>query len=316
MANQAKERARQVGRMWTAWRDDRVGDDHQAPRRFAPTWMPTPLFVRLAYEFILRREPDEGGRRHYIDMMRSGTLSRIQMLDELRSSMEFRESVVVPDLIVSLHHSRCDFIRLLPPAKRIVDLGGTHQQDPRGALVAFGYPYGFDSLTIVDLPPDQRHAVYSESTLSGTVVTEKGPVTYQPGTMTDLGFLPDHSVDLVYSGQTIEHVTEEEGEQVLAEVARVLVPGGWFCLDTPNGPVCRRQQATMINDDHKIEYSDAELTAKLGRHGFDIQVALGLNHLGRNAASGFDVDEIVRNGGLFWDREHCYLLAYMARTPA
>ena len=314
LAQQAKERVRQIGRMWTGWRDDRVGDDHRAPRRSAPVWLPTPLFVRLAYELILRREPDEGGRRHYIDFLRDGTLSRSQMLDELRGSMEFRESVMVPDLTVSLHHSRCDFIRLLPPARRIVDLGGTHQHDARGALVAFGYPYEFESLTIVDLPPEQRHAVYSESTLSGTVVTEKGPVTYQPGTMTDLGFLPDRSVDLVYSGQTIEHVTEEEGDRVLAEVARVLVPGGWFCLDTPNGPACRRHQPGLINDDHEIEYSDAELTAKLERHSFSIEVAMGLNHLGRQEGPGFDVDELVRNGGLYWDREQCYLLAYMART--
>ncbi len=301
--------------MWAAWRDDRVGGDHRPPRRTAPLWLPTPQFVRLAYEILLRREPDDAGYRHYVACLRGGVMTRAEVLDELRGSMEFRESVVVPDLSVSLHQSRCDFIRLLPPARRIVDLGGTHQQDQRGALVAFGYPYRFDSLTIVDLPPEQRHAVYAESTSSGTVATEKGPVTYHPGTMTDLSFLPDASVDLVYSGQTIEHVTEEVGDRVLAEVARVLVPGGWFCLDTPNGPVCRRQQASLINDDHEIEYSDAQLRAKLERHGFRVEVALGLNHLGRNVEhGGFDVDELVRNSGLYLDRENCYLLAYMART--
>ena len=312
-AQQVKERVRQVARMWAAWRDDRVGDDHRAPRRGAPLWLPTPQFVRLAYEILMRREPDGEGYEHYVTLLRSGTMSRGQVLDELRGSMEFRESVVVADLGVSLHQSRCDFIRLLPPARRIVDLGGTHQHDRRGALVAFGYPYRFESLIVVDLPPEQRHAVYAESTLRGTVETEKGPVTYRAGTMSDLSFLPDASVDLVYSGQTIEHVTEEEGDRVLAEVARVLAPGGWFCLDTPNGPVCRRQQADFINDDHEIEYSDAELTAKLTRHGFAIEVALGLNHLGACAAEGFDADELVRNGGLYWDREHCYLLAYIAR---
>jgi hypothetical protein len=64
-----------------------------------------------------------------------------------------------------------------------------------------------------------------------------------------------------------------------------------------------------------VEYSDAELAAKLRGHGFTVEVALGLNHLGGNVDAGFDEDELVRNGGLYWDRKHCYLLAYMARAP-
>lgn len=39
--------------------------------------------------------------------------------------------------------------------------------------------------------------------------------------------LPDASVDLVYSKQVFEHV--ERPRPLLADVARVLRPGGWFC---------------------------------------------------------------------------------------
>ena len=54
--------------------------------------------------------------------------------------------------------------------------------------------------------------------------------------MVDLGRYGDGAFDMVYSGQTIEHVTEADGDTVVREAFRVLAPGGWFCLDTPNGP--------------------------------------------------------------------------------
>jgi SAM-dependent methyltransferase len=44
--------------------------------------------------------------------------------------------------------------------------------------------------------------------------------------------LADASVDLIYSYAVLEHV--EEPAQLVAEVARVLRPGGWFCAWTPN----------------------------------------------------------------------------------
>lgn len=44
--------------------------------------------------------------------------------------------------------------------------------------------------------------------------------------------LPDASIDLVVSDFTFEHVTDPAG--VVAELDRVLKPGGWICARTPN----------------------------------------------------------------------------------
>ena len=74
----------------------------------------------------------------------------------------------------------------------------------------------------------------------------------------------DGSFDLVYSGQSIEHVTEADGDAVVREAFRVLAPGGWFCLDTPNGPVWRLRSDAPMNHDHKIEYGAGELVAQAG----------------------------------------------------
>jgi len=60
-----------------------------------------------------------------------------------------------------------------------------------------------------------------------------------------------------------------EGDTAIQGVFRVLAPGGWFCLDTPNGPVWRLRSAALMNADHKIEYSAKELQAKLEASGFE-----------------------------------------------
>ncbi|MGA8032830.1 MAG: class I SAM-dependent methyltransferase [Casimicrobiaceae bacterium] len=52
--------------------------------------------------------------------------------------------------------------------------------------------------------------------------------------------LPDASVDLVVSFETIEHIGADEQLRMLAEFARVLVPGGVLVLSSPN----------------RVEYSD------------------------------------------------------------
>jgi ubiquinone/menaquinone biosynthesis C-methylase UbiE len=46
--------------------------------------------------------------------------------------------------------------------------------------------------------------------------------------------LPDASVDVVVSFETIEHLREEDQPRMLAEFARVLVPGGVVVISSPN----------------------------------------------------------------------------------
>ena len=44
--------------------------------------------------------------------------------------------------------------------------------------------------------------------------------------------LPDASIDLVYSFHALEHIADPV--KALAEMRRVLRPGGWYCIGTPN----------------------------------------------------------------------------------
>ncbi|MGE0877973.1 MAG: DUF4214 domain-containing protein [Acidimicrobiia bacterium] len=273
-------------------------------------------FVRFSYNLVLDREPDDGANELYIPALDEGRLSRHEILDTMRHSMEFRNQIRTRNILISLHLSRCDFIRSLPRAKRILDLGGTHQSDPSGALVGMGYPYEFDELIIVDLPHDDRHDIYTHSAPIERHESPMGLVRYEYHSMVDLSRYEDASFDLVYSGQTIEHVTPEECDTVLAGVMRVLKPGGWFCLDTPNGPVCRLQQGEFINPDHKVEYGHEEFSGKLRKAGFNVREEKGLNWAGKSIERGwFSVEEVAWYNGVYGTPAECYLLAYCAQKP-
>jgi hypothetical protein len=277
--------------------------------------LPTRMAIRLAYELLLLREPDAVGIEHYERELATG-MARSRMLEIMRGSEEAWFNVRVTDLLNSLHLSRCEFVRGLPRARRILDLGGTHQSNRDGAFVHLGYPYPFERLILVDLPIEERHEIYQLSEEAEVVQTHLGPVEYAYHSMTDLSRYPDGSFDLVYSGQTIEHVAPDQCDETLAETFRVLEPGSWFAVDTPNDTVCRLQSPDFINDDHKVEYSHEEFTAKLEKAGFEIAEAKGLNYLGHPASQGgFDEAQVARNNGVYGEPQDCYLLAYLCRKP-
>lgn len=301
-----------------------------ARRRLGPPMPPPPTYddvtfdqlpdsaaVRVLYEVLLDREPDAGGYGVFMDRLASGQCDRTQAIDLIRGSEEFQQRPFGPlSLSSSIHSGRGQFIRSLPAARRIVDLGGTHRAYDSGAMVAMGYPYRFDSLTIIDLPSEDRHELYRADDSRRSVETPLGPVTYRYHSMTDLSAFDDGSVDLVYSGQSIEHVTPEDAALVLKQVVRILAPGGWLGLDTPNGTVTRLQQPEFVDPDHKVEYTWPQLRTLLMGAGLEIHSAAGLNYVPSVAREGrFDMAEAAAHPGLYSALEDCYLLAVVARKP-
>jgi SAM-dependent methyltransferase len=274
-------------------------------------------FVKASYQIMLRRDADPDGLANYVNHLERGSLTQDGVLDEMLTSMELRD-IPYRNLLRSQHQSRCDFVRLLPRAARILDLGGTDQADDAGALVSMGYPYPFERLVIIDLPEDERHELYGYLATSNTVSTPLGPVEYRYHSMVDLSEYPDASFDLVFSGQTIEHITEDEARKMLGEVRRVLAPGGWFCVDTPNVRATNlmNPDGTLSNPDHKIEYTIASLTELVRDAGFEVTASYGLNDLGDCFARGVWDDAVAAaRHGVFSDADNCVLIALVCRNP-
>jgi predicted SAM-dependent methyltransferase len=274
-----------------------------------------PGFITLAYQIILQRGVDPVGYDHFLPKLERKEITRVALVKTLFDSDEFRERCIMLSQV--LHQSRRQLVCQLPKAETIVDLGGTCLEREEGALFVMGYPYPFKSLSIVDLPAGKRHKWYADS---GTehrkiVQTPLGPVYYVYTSMVDLSAFKNDSVDMVYSGQSIEHVTRGEADQVCREAWRVLKPGGWFCLDTPNRALTRIQfPRRFINPDHKYEYTHPELSGLLQQSGFCIQEAKGLVLLQESVRRGkFLESEFRKREGIYDDIENCYLLYYRCR---
>jgi hypothetical protein len=274
-------------------------------------------FVRCLYRACLDREPDSTGWDHFVGGLRDRTMSWDDVLRAVLNSEEFRikqrlrESV--PTALQSLHESRVMLMQqYIPPAERVVDLGGASDHDPEGALFAMGYPYTPKELLIIDLPPEDRFT-RSRTENRQIVQAARGThIEYCFRSMSDLGFLEDSSVDLVVSGESIEHISEDDADAVCVQVFRILKPGGHFCLDTPNAGLTRLQSPTqLIHPEHKKEYYVSELRQKLVKHGFHIVRELGINPMPRSLESrSFDYQEMTQNKCLSDDAEigYCFYL--------
>jgi SAM-dependent methyltransferase len=83
---------------------------------------------------------------------------------------------------------------------------------------------------------------------------------------------PDAAFDVVMSFDVFEHIPDSDAH--LAEVRRVLRPGGAYLLQTPNKwtnvvfETIRWRSFTRFREDHCSLHSLAELETRLRRHGF------------------------------------------------
>jgi ubiquinone/menaquinone biosynthesis C-methylase UbiE len=276
--------------------------------------LPARELHRGLFHLLFGREPAPDDP--FVAELEQGTKSPRQLMEWLIHSAEWSHSAPMTEFGPSLHYGRGVFIRSLPRARRILDIGGVALGVPYGALVLMGYPYAFEEIVIVDLPSEDRHELYQDDQKLSAVDVAGGRVSYRYHSMTDLSSYPSGSFDMVYSGESIEHITRVEAEQVLAEARRVLKPGGILALDTPNANLTRLQQDAFIDPDHKYEYRHAEMAAMLRGNGFVIERAMGINYGGESVGRGvFDPTELATRRGVFDDIENCYLLAYVCRRP-
>jgi SAM-dependent methyltransferase len=284
-------------------------------------WPDDELWVRALYRVALGREPEPAGMGPHVDALNGRATKRVRLLEAFMESPEFRErhglAPAHPPYLEALHRARVSLVReQLPPAARIVDLGGAGGIHEGGALLEMGYPHRPREITIVDLPPTERFGGGTRE--RDRLVTKSGVrVHWVYSSMTDLSAIPSGEADLVWSGQSIEHIGEADADVVCREAYRILRPGGRFCLDTPNAALTRLQLPdSLIHPEHQKEYRVGELATKLERAGFRVVAAKALCPMPESARSGqFDPDEIVRNAGVTDEAEVGYLFYLEGLKP-
>jgi SAM-dependent methyltransferase len=82
------------------------------------------------------------------------------------------------------------------------------------------------------------------------------------------------SIDLVFAGQTSEHLWQHELVGFLLEAHRVLRPGGLLVLDSPNRIIT--EQLHWSHGGHSIEISAGEASKLIELAGFDVAHVAGL----------------------------------------
>jgi SAM-dependent methyltransferase len=279
------------------------------------------LFLRAAYRAVLRREIDEDGMASHRRSRQHSKLSRRDVINSLTQSSEFKRLYGLPIRpLDAIHQSRMMlFQEHLPPAEVIVDLGGAAHNDPKGALLAMGYPHRPREIIIVDLPPADRIGGQEAAESSQAVVTGDGiRIRYLYRSMADLAPIPDASTDMVVSGESIEHISEADADIVCQQVYRILKPGGVFCLDTPNALLTRLQLPDkMIHPEHQKEYYVHEIRDKLEHYGFEIAEAKAICPMPGCIKRGvFDFQEMIDNIGLSDNPEEGYMFYFKALKPA
>ena len=268
------------------------------------------------YETLLGRDLDEGARQAIMARVAKGADIGFSFAIELMCSAEFTDHILAGVIDVHpalIHRARQLMVRrLLPPAASIIDLGGIN-----APLFQLGYPHAFERMVIVDLPPAERHELYRDVRLASPNDTE---VYLRYCDMTQLDPFANESFDLVWSGQSIEHVEMDAAERMCREAFRVLRPGGHFCLDTPNRGITsihtRDVGGGFIHPEHKHEYRVAELRDLLIGEGFDIALERGVCEMPMTRSTGrFHYEDFVLGNPIVDDPETAYIMYFTARKP-
>jgi SAM-dependent methyltransferase len=159
-------------------------------------------------------------------------------------------------------HVRRTLKRLNP--RRLLDVGGRRSN----------YTIGLSEVWISDIPREKeiQHQLDLGATdaIRSNVLKRRSNVRdYIYDDMTATKIEPE-SFDVVNATEVLEHV--EEDERFVANVARVLKPGGHFVMSTPNG-----DWKPVPYPDHKRHYRADDLEILLLKHFRDVHIEYRVN---------------------------------------
>src|SRR4030095_1318363 len=150
----------------------------------------------------------------------------------------------------------------------VLDVGG------RKSPYSVGLPC---EITVLDIPRESEIQKRLHLGLTDKILREikrrRSNVTQVVlGDMTECT-LPSESFDGVVCVEVIEHVPQDH--LLVEQIARVLKPGGWLYLTTPNGDYVRNEPPDY-NPDHIRLYTRQQLSDLLSSHFGRVSVSYGI----------------------------------------
>ncbi len=99
-------------------------------------------------------------------------------------------------------------------------------------------------------------------------------VDWIANSVSDMSGVASGTCDLVFSGQNIEHLWQDEIWGFMIEAARVIRPGGTLVIDSPNRTLTA--ELNWSHPEHVIEFTPSEMANLFALGGFDVTKMVGL----------------------------------------
>ena len=116
-------------------------------------------------------------------------------------------------------------------------------------------------------------------------------VRWIANSVSDMRDIADCSVDILFSGQNIEHLFKQDLRGFLLEASRVLKLGGILCLDSPNRLVT--VPCKYVQPEHVLELSPQEASLLLDYSGFTVENKYGILDCSSSLTTGVGVDRAL-----------------------
>jgi SAM-dependent methyltransferase len=115
-------------------------------------------------------------------------------------------------------------------------------------------------------------------------------VTWIKNSVADMTDVESASVDLLFSGQNLEHLFYADIQGFLKEASRVVKPGGYLCVDSPNRLVT--EELGYIQPQHVLEFTREDVLRLVEAAGFETVETFGIWSCERNGRQFGDVTTI------------------------
>jgi SAM-dependent methyltransferase len=99
-------------------------------------------------------------------------------------------------------------------------------------------------------------------------------VIWIQNSVSDMKDVPSKSIDILFSGQNVEHLYIDDMVGFFHEAFRVVKPGGHICIDSPNRLVT--QEVGYTQPQHVLEFSKDDIHRLLDASGFRIVSTSGI----------------------------------------